>query len=56
MELLVLIDQGVGLIKGFSVRVGGNRRVDYAKRWGMDFPRSGSVLWKKLSYALLRLR
>jgi hypothetical protein len=32
MELLVLIDQGIGLIKGFSVRVGENRCVDYAER------------------------
>jgi len=44
MELLVLIDQGIGLIKGFSVRVGKNRCVDYAERWEWgDSPRSGSV-------------
>jgi len=33
MELLVLIDQGIGLINGFSVRVGRNRCVGYAERW-----------------------
>jgi hypothetical protein len=49
MELLVLIDQGIGLIKGISVRVGKNRCVDYAERWEWgDSPRSGSVLFGKL--------
>ena len=43
MELLVLIDQGVGWINRFLVRDGYNRRVNYTNSGGVGFPRSGSV-------------
>ncbi|HKJ96510.1 MAG TPA: hypothetical protein VJ944_02060, partial [Thermoplasmataceae archaeon] len=56
MELLVLIGQGVDLIKIFPVRVGYNRRVNYVKRWGMGIPRSGSVLIQNKHHNIIKFR